>query len=240
MTSALGSFIFLIATFLVLSDARPIRIEETSESTDKTKNTSNKFLELLQVQVVRGVLVLGTCCGLALAIFLSTFSLVAQQRYNINAQQNGMIMSYIGGLTTLVNTFFVGWVTSKLSASQIVKYSSILIMLMFIALSFTPPLFLALLLFFPLIAGAATFRVVTTSVLTQAVSFDDTGTILALDMATGSLSRGIAPVLGGYLLRAGPQYVPLFALCLMVLLFVVNFRLDPYPKVVVKFHEKSS
>ena len=53
-----------------------------------------------------------------------------------------------------------------------------------------------------MVVGGCLLNVVTTSVMTKAVSIQDTGTVLGLSMAANSLIRSVSPTLGGIMFKA--------------------------------------
>ena len=53
-----------------------------------------------------------------------------------------------------------------------------------------------------MVVGGCLLNIVTTSVMTKAVSMRDTGTVLGLNMAANSLIRTVSPTLGGIMFKA--------------------------------------
>lgn len=191
--------IFTIGFTLLLPDLHA-NVEHTAA---KPKN-SNQFswgeiFRLLSNPTVRGLLIVKAFAAMGISVFNSNFSLTAQQVFNVDAQTNGYIMSFVGVLTVLVNALFVGWITSIFAETVVIRGALVVLTGSLLFMSQVLDLKFLLAGLVPLCFSGTALSTVVTSALTKAVATADVGTIIGLDMAAGSACRVLAPTIAGYL-----------------------------------------
>lgn len=130
--------------------------------------------------------------GLALLTYVVDF---------IQCCHQPMISHAYVGIRTAVHGVLIKWLVKNFSDARIVLASCWILLLSFVALalhhSFTP--YLGLLV--PICAASYVFSIVNTAQLTKAVPAEQLGSILAMDMALGSVTRMVSPLVGTSLLR---------------------------------------
>ena len=106
----------------------------------------------------------------------------------------------MGVLVVLVQGVVVGWLTDRFPEKGIIVGAVAVLALALLGWAVVPnvPLMLAVLLFLPLTGG--TLNTVTNSALTKAVRQEDIGGTLGLSASLDSLTRIVAPILGGFLI----------------------------------------
>ncbi|BFZ11456.1 hypothetical protein BsWGS_14495 [Bradybaena similaris] len=139
--------------------------------------------------------------GVPIGIFQSMFSIVALDTFQLSAEHNSYLMSYVGVMAMLVQGVGIGIVTKKLSELNILFGSACILVVGYLLLSFVTTIGQMCLVFIPLIMGLTFQNVLTTSALTHTVSDSDTGAMLGLSMAVNSFIRSLSPTVGGYMLR---------------------------------------
>ena len=72
-----------------------------AESSPQKENifSVEKFTELLQIPAVFFLITVKIITGIPFGIFQSMFSLVSMEYFKLEPQQNGFVMSYVGGLS---------------------------------------------------------------------------------------------------------------------------------------------
>ncbi len=142
---------------------------------------------------------------LAFAIFTTNFPLFTRYRFGLSDQSTSYILTYIGVLVVFVQGLFVGWLTDRLPENRIIVGGVAVLAIALLAWAMVPsvPLMLAVLALLPLSGG--TLNTVTNSALTKAVRAEDVGGALGLSTSLDSLTRIIAPAIGGFLIdEIGP------------------------------------
>lgn len=74
-------------------------LSEYSEKKDSGVFSVKKILHLLKIPTVFFLIVVKVITGIPFGIFQSMFSLVSMEFFKLEPQQNGFVMSYVGGLS---------------------------------------------------------------------------------------------------------------------------------------------
>ena len=74
-------------------------LSENSEKKDGGVFSVKKILHLLKIPTVFFLIVVKVITGIPFGIFQSMFSLVSMEFFKLEPQQNGFVMSYVGGLS---------------------------------------------------------------------------------------------------------------------------------------------
>ncbi|MBL8058624.1 MAG: MFS transporter [Anaerolineales bacterium] len=160
--------------------------------------------------------------GLAFAVFQSLFALYAQYRLGLDAQATGFVLAYVGVLTAVVQGGLVGVITRRFQDQQIILAGVALMAGALLAWALTPNLVVLLVVMIPLALAGGSLNTVLSSALTKAVYTEEVGGTLGLAASVESLTRVLAPTLGGWLLgQFGPAAPGLFSAAVMA--WVVAF-----------------
>jgi DHA1 family tetracycline resistance protein-like MFS transporter len=138
--------------------------------------------------------------SLAFTMFTTNFALYTQYRFGLTDQATGYILTYVGVLVVLVQGVLVGWLTDRYPEKKLIVAGVALLAVGLLGWALVPnvPLMLVVLALLPLSGG--TLNTVTNSALTKAVRREDIGGTLGLSQSLDSLTRILAPVLGGVLI----------------------------------------
>ena len=137
--------------------------------------------------------------GLASATFQTVFTLYAQYRLGLDARTTGLVLAYVGVLAVIVQGGAIGWLTARYSDKQLIFISTIVMALALAAWAFVPNLWTLLIVLAPLSAANGTLNTVLNSALTKSVYPEEVGGTLGLAASIESLSRVVAPSVGGVL-----------------------------------------
>lgn len=193
----------------------PVPVKQHAH-TSSPSNNFTKIIHLLRTPSIRYLMCIKLCMAVALSTYRSYFTLYTQQA-GLTASQHGYILSSVGCLMMLVNTFGVSYLTARFSEYTIMRTGIVLITVSFLGICAqnTIPVMLFFLVL-TTIAGVA-MHTVGTSLLTKSAAISDAGTVLGLDMGTGTAGRVVAPTLAGYMLSMAPVSSPLFSATLSAL-----------------------
>ncbi|MCX7671439.1 MAG: MFS transporter [Anaerolineae bacterium] len=138
--------------------------------------------------------------ALASGLFQSIFALYAQQRLGLDAQVTGYVLGYVGLLVVIVQGGLIGRLTARFAEKQLIFASTILLVFAFVAWALTPSLPILLIVLIPMSVGTGVMNTVINSALSKSVYPEEVGGTLGLAASLESLTRVIAPTVGGVLL----------------------------------------
>ena len=160
--------------------------------------------------------------GLAFAMFQSIFALYAQYRLSLTAQTTGYVLAYVGVLAVIVQGFLVGKLSARFNDYRLIFVSAITMALALFGWAIAPDLVTLLVVLVPLAFAGGMLNTILNSALTKSVYPEDIGGTLGLGASVESLTRVIAPSVGGLLLESVGTWAPgIFSA--MVMIWVVTF-----------------
>jgi DHA1 family tetracycline resistance protein-like MFS transporter len=148
--------------------------------------------------------------------------LYAQYRLGLTAQTTGYVLAYVGLLSVIVQGFAVGRLTARFSETRIIFVASVVMALALLAWAVAPNLITVLVVLAPMAFAGGTLNTVLSSALTTSVYPEEIGGTLGLSASVESLTRVIAPSVGGLLLEFVGVWAPgIFSA--LVMTWVVSF-----------------
>jgi DHA1 family tetracycline resistance protein-like MFS transporter len=168
---------------------------------------------------------------LGFTIFTANFALYAQYRLGLTDQATSYVLTYVGLLVVLVQGFAIGRLTARFHDTRLIFSGAILMTLMLLAWAFVPSVPLLVTVLAPLALASGVLNTVTNSAITKSVYGEEVGGALGLSASLDSLTRVIAPAIGGLLLeQLGAPALGLFgALILAWVVFYVWQRMIVHP-----------
>lgn len=160
--------------------------------------------------------------GLAFAIFQSVFALYAQYRLNLDVRSTSFILTYVGVLSVIVQGFGVGRLTARFSDRQLIMGSVSIMAVSLLAWALTPNVPVLLLVLIPTAVSGGILNTVLSSALTKAVYPEEIGGTLGLAASVESVTRVLAPTVGGVLLQQAGTWAP-GAFGALIMVWVVSF-----------------
>ena len=146
--------------------------------------------------------------SLAFTLFETVFSLFARDRLGLDARTTSFVLTYVGVLVVLVQAAGIRLLVQRFTDKQLVFGGSALLALSLLAWAFTPSLVTLLIALIPLSLASGVLRVAINSALTRSVWPEQVGGTLGLSAALSSLTRVVAPTLGGFLLGRIGAFAP--------------------------------
>jgi len=155
--------------------------------------------------------------GTAFAIFQTIFSLYALTRFNLSAAQTGYVLTYVGVLSVFTQGFLVSRLTNRVREDFLIVGSVVVMALCLLGWALAPSVAMLLVVLAPTSMAGGILNTMLSSTLTKSVSPQEVGGTLGLSASIESLTRVIAPALGGLLLADLGTWAPgLFGALLLV------------------------
>lgn len=233
--SAAGSVLAFILVYFFLPKIVKDPLHSKSD-TATVKNAAHNIFDIAHILKllsqntrVKALLIVKSISGIPIGVLHSMFGVLALNHFNLSAESNGFVLSYVGIVSMLSQGIIVGRITKMgFDEWNILKGAIFVICVSYImmvtvvyeVISFCVSLF-------PMVVAGAVFSTVMNGMLTKSVSFQDTGTMLGISMAVNSLIRIVGPVAGGVLLKhfGFKSFGLLGVLFNVPLLLYVNFKL---------------
>jgi DHA1 family tetracycline resistance protein-like MFS transporter len=146
--------------------------------------------------------------GLAFALFQTIFAIYALERFNLTATQTGYVLTYVGVLSVITQGFLIGRITQRYREDLLIMVSIVVMAFGLLGWAFAPTVLFLLVIMAPTAVAGGLLNTVLTSTLTKAVTSDEVGGIIGFSTSIESLTRVIAPTLGGFLLVTFGTWAP--------------------------------
>ena len=198
LLAALGSGLSLVLVFLFIPQVRKQQKEPKSQTVIDLK----KILGLLFLPGVGSLMLIKTVCGIPIGILQSMFSVIAMEQFKLEPDQNGMLMSYIGALSMLMQGVGIAAFTSRFTDSTLLKFSTASLIVCYYLLSLLSTITDFLLLQIPLVCSLSLINSILQSGVTKVVPASSTGTMLGLNMAVHSVIRSLSPSVGAIMMAS--------------------------------------
>jgi len=216
------SFTNLLAVFFFLPESLTDERRAALAAQKKPPFTLRALVNALNRPRVGPLLHTRFFFSLAFATFQSIFALYAQYRLGLTAQTTGYVLAYVGLLSVIVQGFAVGRLTARFSETRIIFVASVVMALALLAWAVAPNLITVLVVLAPMAFAGGTLNTVLSSALTTSVYPEEIGGTLGLSASVESLTRVIAPSVGGLLLEFVGVWAPgIFSA--LVMTWVVSF-----------------
>ena len=202
------SAINLVMVTLWLPESLPKEDREASALDKRSMVSLKTLIQALRRPKVGPILSVSFFYGLAFALFSTMFSLFAQYRLDLDARQTGYVLAYVGVLIALVQGVGVGPISKRFPDRWIILTSTIILTISLLIWAFTGSIILLLVIMIPLAGTSGVLNTVLRSSLTKVVDKEEVGGILGISSSFESLTRVIAPSLGGLLLGSLGTWAP--------------------------------
>lgn len=183
------------------------------------------LLKALQRPFTGSLLITRFFFGLAFAIFQTIFALYALKKFQLDARDTGLVLTYVGVLSVFMQGFLIGRLTQRFREDVLIAVSVVVMAASLLGWAVVPSVFWLLVILTPTAMAGGILNTVLASTLTKAVQAHEVGGILGLAASIESLTRVIAPTLGGALLGGLGTWAPgLFSGLLLAVLSVYVWR----------------
>ncbi len=142
------------------------------------------------------------------SLFMALFTLWAKDRLGLNAQGTSYLLAYQGLLSILVQVGLIGRLTKRFSDAQLITWSLGILGVAMLGWAVTPSVGMLLIVLIPQALATGVLNTVINSAISWVVPPQEMGDALGTASALESLSRVIAPSLGGWMLGALGAWSP--------------------------------
>lgn len=211
----------ILNIYLFLPESLTLARREALAQVQRPPFTLRALLEALRRPGVGPLLHLRFFYGLAFSLFQSIFSLFAQS-IHLSADTTGYVLAYVGLLSVIVQGGLIGVLTRRFRETTLIITGLWVMGISFVGWALTRDLLTLLVILLPLAVSGGVLNTVMQSALTKAVTREELGGTLGLAGALESITRVIAPTVGGFLLGSLGVWAP-GAFCALLLGWSVWF-----------------
>lgn len=154
------------------------------------------------------LLVVRLVSSLAGSLFLALFTLWAKNHLRLDAQVTAYLMAYTGVLAIVTQIWLIGPLTKRFNQSLLLTASAVILSLAMFGWALTPNVLVFMIVMIPHSIATAVINTVVNSAISWAVLPKEMGDALGTSSALESLSRIVAPTVGGWLLGAAGAWAP--------------------------------
>ncbi len=202
------AFLNVISIYFWLPESLTKARQEGAKASKKPGLTLDALLQALKRPIVGPLLTVRFFFGLAFATFQTIFALYAQYKLDLTPQVVGYILAYVGVLSVLVQGVGIGLLIKKYTENQLIITGLWLMTLGLLGWAFTPNLGVLLIVMLPLALAGGVLNTVINSSISKAVASDEIGGMLGISASLESVTRVIAPTIGGFLLQQLGAWAP--------------------------------
>lgn len=219
------SFLNLLGVILWLPESLPPEERARRAQEPRAAFTARALWEALGLPCVGPLLQTQLFFSLAFTIFETVFSLFARDRLGLDARATSFVLTYVGVLVVLVQGVGIRFLVRRFTDRQLVFGGSALLALALLGWGLAPSLAVLLIVLIPLALASGVLRVAINTALTRSVWPEEVGGTLGLSAALNSLTRVIAPTIGGVLLgRVGASAPGVLGALLMAWLVYYTWK----------------
>jgi len=202
------SFMNLLLISFLLPESLPKekRMHHLSELRRKhpLKGLTSAFAKPIAGPILGSIIVF----SLSMALFESVFSLFAKQRLELSAQSTGFILAYVGVLVAGVQGGGMGVLTKRFPENLLVRFALVTLTLSYVGWALSPNVFVLMIVLIPLSISSGILSTLLRSGLSKSVPVNETGEIMGISAAMESITRIVAPALGGWLIGSLSPIAP--------------------------------
>jgi len=171
--------------------------------------------------------------ALAFSLFQSVFTLYALYRFDLDSQNTGYILAYVGLLSVITQGVLIRPLTARFSERVLLLASVIIMAAGMTGWALVPSIPLLLVVLAPVAVAGGVFNTVINSAISKTVMPAEVGGTLGLAASLEALTRVISPSLGGVLLEKISTAAPgLFGAVILLWLLTYVFRFVARPAAV--------
>ena len=146
--------------------------------------------------------------SLAMSLFMALFTLWAKDRLGLSAQVTSYVMAYNGLLSIVAQMGLIGPLTKRFPNAQLIFWGVVILSAAMLGWAFTASTPVLLVVMVPMAFATGVLNTVIGAATSWSVRPEEMGDALGTSSAFESLSRVIAPSVGGWLLGAAGTWAP--------------------------------
>ncbi|MCJ7696625.1 MAG: MFS transporter, partial [Anaerolineaceae bacterium] len=200
LVAAALSILSLIAVLIWLPESLSPGNRVTLKKNPHTAFNLRNLIDELKRPCVGPLLFIRLFYSLAFTLFQSNFSLYAKEVLGLNVQNTGLVLTYVGVLSVIVQGFAIGRLVKQFKERKLIEASILVLIVTLVAWGFTNKIWLLMVVLAPIALAAGVLNTLLASQLTKAVYKEDVGGTLGLSNSMQTVAQIVTPGLGGYLL----------------------------------------
>jgi DHA1 family tetracycline resistance protein-like MFS transporter len=198
--AAAVSFMNLLAIFFLLPESLTAERRAEAATRRRPPFTIKALAQALNRPKVGPLLHVRFFFGLAFATFQSIFALYARQ-IGLTPQTTGFVLAYVGVLSVIVQAGLIGMLTRRFSENSLIISGLWIMTGALLAWAFTTNLWALLVVMLPLALSGGVLNTVLQSSISKSVAREEVGGMLGISGSLESITRILAPSIGGLLLQ---------------------------------------
>ncbi|TAE26223.1 MAG: MFS transporter [Candidatus Kapaibacterium sp.] len=219
LSAALGVINVCVVIFLLPESLSPERMSLARERSLVPSDMLNvpKLAEMLGSPKVAPMLVVWCGFSLAFALFQQNISLFNKLHLQLSARETSYVFAFIGIAVALTQGVVLRPLTAKFHDEELLRLALPIMACSLGLWAFSQNTIMLLTAIAPLCFSASLLITVVNSLLTKAVSSDQTGGIMGISGAIDNSTRFVAAFAGGAMMERVGTFAPgILALCLML------------------------
>ena len=221
------SIINLVAVLIWLPESLPPSERSQMRTNPHTAFNLANLIDELRRPCVGPLLMIRLFYSFAFTLFQSNFSLYAKDVLKLDVQNTGLILTYVGMLSIIVQGFAIGKLTDRFKERTLVSSSIILLAITLLIWGFTKQTWFLLIILAPIALSAGILNTLLTSQITKAVYKEDIGGTLGLANSMQTVAQIATPGMGGLILSTlGPWALGVSSSLFMVFAFLSTLGKD--------------
>ncbi|HKJ37748.1 MAG TPA: MFS transporter, partial [Anaerolineales bacterium] len=206
--------------------------ERRAELASKKQDISlNALFDALRRPLIGPLLWVRFGFAIAFNAFQTVFPLYVLYRFELNAQQAGYILAYLGIVLVIMQGGVIGPLSDRFNESKLIVTFLAFSLAGMIGWAVAPNVPILLVAMFPMAVGAGSFNSLINSAISKAVGPDEVGGMLGFGAGLESSTRVVMPALASYLLGAYGTSTPGYmgSIVLFVVVVYAYIRLIARP-----------
>ncbi len=215
------SIINLIGIIFWLPESLPPEDWQQRRTNPHTAFNLSNLLDEFRRPCVGPLLLMTLFYGFSFTLFQSNFSLYAKEVLKLSVQNTGLVLTYVGLLSVIVQGFAIGKLTKKLKERTLITASIVALAITLFIWGFTKQIWVLLIILAPIALGAGILNTLLSSQLTKAVYKEDVGGTLGLSSSIQTVAQITTPGMGGLILSTlGPWALGVTSSIFMLIAFL--------------------
>ncbi len=165
------------------------------------------------------------------------FTLWAKEQLGLDARATSLLLAYLGVLSVIVQGGLIGPLTRRFPENKLIFWTTLIFGISMAAWAVTPSVPVLMIVLIPMAFSSGVLNTVINAGISRAVAPEEIGGALGTSSALESLSRIVAPAVGGWLLGSVGAWAPA-VLAAVIMAWVVVYawrrlivRPDPVPAI---------
>lgn len=189
----------LISIFFFLPESLPKERRASLQSQQRRSLSFISLINSLNRPKVGPLLLARFFMMMAFSMFQMVFALLAQRRLNLSVLYTGVVLTFVGLYSVIVQVVGIGVLTKRFKDGSLIAASLWAMLVGYIGWTVTPNHLIMLVAILPLAGGGWIANTLLASNISKAVAPEEIGGMLGISTAVENITRVISPAIGGLL-----------------------------------------